>query len=76
MPFIQVKIGGERDTALAAQAAQRITAITQQHLRKDPALTAVAVELVAPELWFIANASPASQQQLRSFYLNISTKYN
>jgi 4-oxalocrotonate tautomerase len=71
MPFIQVKISGERDAALAAQAAQRITALTQQHLRKDPALTAVAVEFVAPELWFIANASLASLQ-MRSFYLNIS----
>ncbi len=70
MPFIQVKISGERDTALAAQAAQRITAITQQHLRKDPALTAVAVEFVAPQLWFIANTA-LSAQNVRSFHLNI-----
>jgi len=71
MPFIHVKISGERDVALAAQAAERITAATREHLRKDPALTAVAVEFVAPELWFIANASLAAQRA-RSFYLNIS----
>ena len=71
MPFIQVKISGERDAALAERTAQRVTTLTHQLLRKDPALTAVAVEFVAPELWFIANA-PLATQQARSFYLNIS----
>ena len=71
MPFIQVKISGERDVALAARVAQRVTALTSEHLHKDPALTAVAVEFVAPELWFIANASLAAQRA-RSFHLNIS----
>jgi 4-oxalocrotonate tautomerase len=71
MPFIQVKISGQRDDALAAKAAQRITAITHEHLRKDPALTAVAVDFIAPDLWFIANA-PLATQRVRSFYLNIS----
>ena len=71
MPFIQVKISGERDTALAATIAQQITALTQQHLRKNPADTAVAVEFVAPETWFIANA-PLAAQHAKSFYLNIS----
>jgi 4-oxalocrotonate tautomerase len=71
MPFIQVKISGERDTALAARAAQQITALTQQHLRKEPADTAVAVEFIAPDLWFINN-TPLAAQNARSFYLNIS----
>lgn len=71
MPFIQVKISGERDTALAAKVAQRITALTHQHLRKDPALQAVAVEFIAPEQWFIAG-TPLAAQSVRSFYLNIS----
>ena len=71
MPFIQIKISGDRDAALATKVAQRITAITQEHLRKDPALTAVAVEFVAADLWFVAN-SPLAAQRVRSFYLNIS----
>ncbi len=71
MPFIQVKISGERDAALAAKVAEVITAATHEHLRKDPALTAVAVEFIAPDLWFIANQSLATQR-LRSFHLNIS----
>ena len=54
MPFIQVKLSGERDDALAGEVAERVTALTQKHLRKDPAVTVVAVEFVAPELWFIA----------------------
>jgi 4-oxalocrotonate tautomerase len=71
MPFIQVKISGDRDPQLAARTAQRITAITHQHLRKDPALTAVAIEFVAADQWYIANA-PLAAQGVRSFYLHIS----
>lgn len=71
MPFIQVKISGERDTALAVKTAQRITALTQQILRKNPADTNVVVDFVSPDLWFIANTSMA-EQRARSFYLNIS----
>ena len=71
MPFIQVKISGERDPALAARAAHRVTALTHEHLHKDPAVTAVAVEFVAPDLWFIADAPLAGQRE-RSFNLNIS----
>jgi 4-oxalocrotonate tautomerase len=71
MPFIQVKISGERDVALASRVAQRVTALTGKHLRKDPALTAVAVEFIAPELWFIAN-TPLAVQRARSFHLHVS----
>ncbi len=71
MPFIQIKISGARDTELAATVAQRITALTAEHLRKTPADTAVAVEFVSPDLWFIAN-TPLAAQRVRSFHLNIS----
>jgi 4-oxalocrotonate tautomerase len=71
MPFIQVKLSGERDTALAARIAQRITALTHERLRKNPADTAVAIEFVAPELWFIAN-TPLAAQAVRTFYVNVS----
>jgi 4-oxalocrotonate tautomerase len=71
MPFIHVKLSGERDAALAARVAQRVTALTQQILRKNPADTNVAVDFVPPDLWFIANMSLA-EQHTRSFYLNIS----
>lgn len=71
MPFINLKISGERDTALAARAAQRMTALAHERLRKNPADTAVAVEFVVPDLWFIAN-TPLAAQAVRSFYLNVS----
>lgn len=71
MPFIQVKVSGERDTALAAKIAQQVTALTNKHLHKDPALTAVAVEFIAAEQWFVAGKSMAAQGA-RTFYLNIS----
>jgi 4-oxalocrotonate tautomerase len=71
MPFINIKISGERDAALAAQVARMVTALTHEHLRKDPALTAVAVEFIAPDFWFVAE-TPLAAQLTRSFYLNIS----
>jgi 4-oxalocrotonate tautomerase len=71
MPFIQLKISGAHDAALAARAADRITAITHERLHKDPALTAIAIDFIAPELWFIAN-TPLAAQRVRSFHLNIS----
>lgn len=71
MPFIQIKISGERDIALAANTAQRVTALTRDILRKNPADTNVAVDFVSPDLWFIAN-TPLAEQHARSFYLNIS----
>ena len=71
MPFIQLKVSGAPDAALAARAAERVTAITHERLHKDPALTAVAVEFIAPDLWFVAN-TPLAAQRVRSFYLNIS----
>ena len=37
MPFVQVKLSGERDASPAAKVAQRVTALMQEHLRKDPA---------------------------------------
>ena len=69
MPFIQIKISGDRDIALAAKAAQRVTALTHDILRKNPADTNVAVDFVSPDLWFIAN-TPMAEQRTRSFYLN------
>jgi 4-oxalocrotonate tautomerase len=71
MPFIQVKISGERDTALAARVAHRITALSAERLRKNPADTNVAIEFIPADLWFIAN-KPLADQAVRSFYLNIS----
>jgi 4-oxalocrotonate tautomerase len=71
MPFIQIKISGERDSALAATVARKITALTHEHLRKDPALTAVAVDFIAADVWFVANVALAAQHA-RTFYLNIS----
>ncbi|MDB5809828.1 MAG: 4-oxalocrotonate tautomerase [Betaproteobacteria bacterium] len=71
MPFIHIKISGERDAALATRVAQRITALTQERLRKNPADTNVAIDFIAADLWFIAN-KPLAGEGARAFYLNIS----
>lgn len=71
MPFIHVKISGERDAALGLRVAQRVTALAQDRLRKNPADTNVAIDFIPGDLWFIANA-PLASQGTRAFYLNIS----
>jgi len=39
---------------LAENVARRVVVLTHRHLHKDPALTAVAVEFVPAEQWFVA----------------------
>ena len=71
MPFIQIKISGAGNSALAENVARRVVVLTHRHLHKDPALTAVAVEFVPAEQWFVAGKS-LQAQKTRSFYLQIS----
>lgn len=53
MPYIHVKATAKPDPALSARIALAITDLTRDHLRKDPAVTSVAIEFVEPSHWFI-----------------------
>jgi 4-oxalocrotonate tautomerase len=67
MPFISVKIS---KPALAAPVAATVARLTAELLGKDPRVTAITVETVAPEQWFVAGKSLAEQGRA-SFFLDI-----
>ncbi len=57
MPMISVQIAGEPDVALAQRVQETITQLTAEVLRKDPKVTAVAVDFIPRRFWFIAGRS-------------------
>lgn len=71
MPIIQVKYSTPKAEAGLVQAiAAAASRLSAQHLRKDPAVTAVTVEPVPAENWFAGGLSLAEQQRA-SFFLDI-----
>ena len=70
MPIINVTVSAKPDAARSARIASEVTALTQHHLRKDPAVTAVVVHSVDPEHWFAGGRSLA-EQRANSFWLDI-----
>lgn len=70
MPLLDVKLSGAPDPALAARAAATLSDLTARILRKDPALTAVAVSFVPATQWFVGGRSLA-QSGASSFALDI-----
>lgn len=71
MPHIVVHLSGSPDPALARRVAARVTDLTASILRKDPAVTAIAVQFFEPELWFIGRV-PLSESGARTYFLAIS----
>lgn len=70
MPIISLTISRPADPALSALIAAEITALTRIHLKKDPALTAIAITSIDPQHWFAGGRSLADQG-LNSFWLDI-----
>ncbi|MFG1300485.1 4-oxalocrotonate tautomerase [Xanthobacter sp. V3C-3] len=70
MPLLDVKLSGAPDPALAARAAATLSDLTARILRKDPALTAVAVSFVPGEQWFVGGRSLV-EANASSFALDI-----
>ena len=70
MPLLDVKLSGPADPALAARAAATLSDLTARILRKDPAVTAVAVSFVPAEQWFVGGQSLA-EAGASSFALDI-----
>ena len=70
MPIINVSVTGQPDPALSRRIAEKVTALTQIHLRKDPTITAVSIQYVDPRHWFAGGVSLA-EQQANSFWLDI-----
>ena len=70
MPILNVSVTGKSDPARSATIAARLTELTHAHLQKDPAVTAVVINYVEPEHWFIGGISLA-YQNAKSFWLDI-----
>lgn len=70
MPIINISSTGQPDAELSATIARQVTSLTQNHLRKDPTITAVAVHYVDPNHWFAGGRSLA-EQQTNTFWLDI-----
>lgn len=70
MPIITVCVAAAPDAALSSRIAGEVTELTRRHLRKDPAVTVVAVHYVDPAHWFAGGRSLA-EQGVASFWLDI-----
>jgi 4-oxalocrotonate tautomerase len=70
MPMITLKLSSPTGTPDVARAAALATSLTARLLRKDPEVTAVALSLVSPELWFIAGRSLTAWDRA-AFFLEV-----
>jgi 4-oxalocrotonate tautomerase len=70
MPFLHLRVGRSLTQAQTQSLAERLTAITHEHLHKRAEVTAVQIEPVAPTQWFIGATSLATLE-LASFQLEI-----
>ncbi|MEP9375540.1 4-oxalocrotonate tautomerase [Aquabacter sp. CN5-332] len=70
MPILQVTLSGTPDAAVAGRVAETLSKLTAEHLKKDPALTSVAVTFLPQEQWFVGETS-LSAARLASFWLDI-----
>lgn len=70
MPIINISLTGQPDAGLSARIAAEVTTLTQNHLRKDPTITAVAVHYLDPDHWFAGGRSLADQDA-NTFWLDI-----
>jgi 4-oxalocrotonate tautomerase len=70
MPFLNVLVAAPASPKLTAKIAATLQDLTHLHLKKDPALMAMAIQYVAPEQWFVGGSSLAAQNKA-SFWLDI-----
>lgn len=70
MPYINVKITAKPTPQLSAHIAKEVSELTKAHLRKDPTITAVAVDYVDPQHWFAGGRSLA-EQGMNTYWLDI-----
>ena len=70
MPIINISVTGKPDAKLSAAIAKEATDITATLLRKDPTITAVAVNYVDPQHWFAGGKSLA-EHGTNTFWLDI-----
>ncbi|PBC11420.1 4-oxalocrotonate tautomerase family protein [Mesorhizobium sp. WSM3859] len=70
MPIINISVTGKPDAKLSAAIASEAIDITAKLLRKDPTITAVAVNYIDPQHWFAGGKSLA-EHGTNTFWLDI-----
>lgn len=70
MPILNVKVSAKRSPELSSQITETLLELTSRILGKRRDLTAVTIEYVDPEDWFIAGKSLAQLRQ-SSFYFDV-----
>jgi 4-oxalocrotonate tautomerase len=70
MPFLNVLVSGPLSPARSARIAASLQELTRLHLKKDPALMAIAIQYVPADQWFVAGRSLAAAGQA-GFWLDI-----
>lgn len=70
MPLLKVYVTARSNSSASESIAQRLNQLTAQHLKKDPALTAVIVTFVEPLDWWVGHQNLAQQSQ-SSFAVDI-----
>ena len=68
--MITVQVAGEPDDGLARSIVETVTTLTAEHLRKDPKVTAVAVDFVPRRFWYVAGKS-VEQHGVSAFFVTV-----
>jgi 4-oxalocrotonate tautomerase len=70
MPYLNVRLSGSPSQEVSAKVALALTELTAKVLKKKREVTAVTIDHVPPQQWYIGGVPLAGQPQ-RSFYLDI-----
>jgi 4-oxalocrotonate tautomerase len=70
MPILTVKVSGKKTQDLTNNIASLLMDLTHQILKKKPDLTAITIEYVDHESWFVGG-KPLSKLGKNSFYFDI-----
>ena len=70
MPILDVKFSTPIERDLRSAIAATLSSLTARVLRKKPELTAVVVDQIDPQGWFVGGPSLAAQHKA-SFFLDI-----
>ena len=70
MPILNVKVSATKSPALTRQIAELLLELTSRILRKDRALTAIAIDYIDHDCW-VVGGSLLSEQNKNSFYFDI-----
>ncbi|WP_293775898.1 4-oxalocrotonate tautomerase family protein [uncultured Oxalicibacterium sp.] len=70
MPILNVKVSGEKNTETTQQIAEMLLDLTTRILGKKPEVTAIAIDYIARDSWFVGGKL-LSEQGKNSFYFDI-----